>query len=259
MAEQWVRSFFDPKWYTVEWDPQSKSARVTSKVTGRTEAVSGPTRGGKMYVDEARLQAIKERLTAPTPEELAAIPPESEWGPPPEQGGFGYGMHYFGTPPQAAPTEPVAPPPPPLLPPQTPFELPFEYARPYTPAPEWRAPAPSLPPAPPPPERVPEQVPVEGVTPAEPKPPIKEPSKGPAGFEREVAVPIGFSLPSVDRLMELWQEVSGREAPEMREYFQHPQFGRVLAGKVPMWMAADPVWRLFLLRLGLLQQRVGEQ
>ena len=47
-------------------------------------------------------------------------------------------------------------------------------------------------------------------------------------------------------------DITGEENPQLKEYFASPQFQSILSGNVPMWMSADPVWRLYLTRLGLL-------
>ncbi len=139
---------------------------------------------------------------------------------------------------------------------------------PKSPAPEWRQPytppsPPTIePPAPPPPETITGPVPVEGVTPPEtpaPETPRPQEPRGPGGFEREVPLPVGFSLPTPERLSEIWQEVMGRPATEEeRRYFQTPQFLRVLTGRIPMWQAADPIWRRFFQLLGIIRNRVEE-
>lgn len=119
------------------------------------------------------------------------------------------------------------------------------------------------PPAPPPPEAIRGPVPVEGVTPApaEEEKPAAPPGlpRGPGGFERVVPVPVGFALPTPERLAEIWREVTGRAPTEEEQrYFASPQFQRYLAGRIPMWMAADPIWRRFFQLVGLIRKRLEE-
>jgi hypothetical protein len=57
-------------------------------------------------------------------------------------------------------------------------------------------------------------------------------------------------------LLEIWREVGGTSLVperEFRAWLEHPQGQRVLAGRIPMWMAADPIYRLWLMRAGLLR------
>ncbi|WP_169802208.1 hypothetical protein [Neomoorella mulderi] len=95
-----------------------------------------------------------------------------------------------------------------------------------------------------------------GQKPAETSGPAQDvQEKGPGGFVEQVALPTA-AVPSVDELYRIYKEVTGgKESPEIREYLASPQFQSVLGGKVPMWMSADPVWRLYLMRLGYLPGR----
>lgn len=117
-----------------------------------------------------------------------------------------------------------------------------------------------LPPAPPPPPKVETEPTVSPeIKPAEP-PVEKLPAgvrRGQAGFEA-VAAPV--TAPSVEDLLAQYEAVfgpqTGRAREYVREYLGSPHFQRVMGGAVPMWMAADPLWRLYLHRLGLLRGAV---
>lgn len=121
-------------------------------------------------------------------------------------------------------------------------------------------------PAPTPPPKVEVEPKVGGVQPA-PASPEPEPEKlpegvrrGQAGFERVVA-PI--RTPDVDELLKIYEgvfgPVEGRQEEYVRQYLASPYFQRVLGGAVPVWMSADPLWRLYLHRLGLLRDAVGRK
>lgn len=76
-------------------------------------------------------------------------------------------------------------------------------------------------------------------------------SRTPFGFAEYVG-PIG-SVPTVDELYNLYKQVAGgQEDQAVRDYLASPDFQSVLGGTVPFWMQADPVWRLYLQRLGML-------
>jgi hypothetical protein len=63
----------------------------------------------------------------------------------------------------------------------------------------------------------------------------------------------------VDELYNIYKQVvGGEENPAIREYLASPQFQSVLGGNIPMWMSADPIWRLYLMRLGLLGSNTNE-
>jgi hypothetical protein len=88
---------------------------------------------------------------------------------------------------------------------------------------------------------------------------------GAGGFMMEA--PLAAVAPSVEDLLAQYEAVfgpqEGRAREYAREYLASPYFQRVLGGAVPMWMQADPLWRLYLHRLGLLRQaverRLGEE
>ncbi|MGQ9698528.1 MAG: hypothetical protein ACUVRO_11120 [Armatimonadota bacterium] len=84
--------------------------------------------------------------------------------------------------------------------------------------------------------------------------------RGQAGFEY-TAVPV--VAPSVEDLLKIYKEVfgpqEGAQEEYVRQYLGGPEFWRVLSGAVPVWMEADPLWRLYLHRLGLLQNAVGRR
>ncbi|AYO30859.1 hypothetical protein D2962_09730 [Biomaibacter acetigenes] len=76
-------------------------------------------------------------------------------------------------------------------------------------------------------------------------------SRTPSGFAEYVG-PIA-NVPTVDELYNLYKQVTGgQEDQAVRDYLASPDFQSVLGGTVPFWMQADPVWRLYLQRLGML-------
>jgi hypothetical protein len=76
-------------------------------------------------------------------------------------------------------------------------------------------------------------------------------SRTPSGFAEYVG-PIA-NVPTVDELYNLYKQVTGgQEDQAVRDYLASPDFQSVLGGTVPFWMQADPVWRLYLQRLGIL-------
>lgn len=83
--------------------------------------------------------------------------------------------------------------------------------------------------------------------------------KGPSGFTVRAEQPMTLVAPSVDELYNIYKQVvGGQENPAIREYLASPQFQSVLGGNIPMWMSADPIWRLYLIRLGLLDGGTNE-
>lgn len=83
--------------------------------------------------------------------------------------------------------------------------------------------------------------------------------KGPSGFTVRAEQPTTLTAPSVDELYNIYKQVvGGEENPAIREYLASPQFQSVLGGNIPMWMSADPIWRLYLMRLGLLGSNTNE-
>lgn len=138
----------------------------------------------------------------------------------------------------------------------------------YYPPIQWTPP--QLPPLPklevtPPPTPVKiEQPPKVEVPAGQPQPETSGPTqdvqeKGPGGFVEQVAPPT-VAAPSVDELYRIYKEVTGgKENEAVRQYLASPQFQSVLGGRVPMWMSADPVWRLYLIRLGYLPRSQSDQ
>ncbi|GLI16556.1 hypothetical protein MTHERMOG20_10100 [Moorella thermoacetica] len=132
----------------------------------------------------------------------------------------------------------------------------------YYPPIQWTPP--QLPPLPklevtPPPTPVKiEQPPKIEVPAGQPQPETPGPTqdvqeKGPGGFVERLAPPMA-AVPSVDELYRIYKEVTGgKENEAVRQYLASPQFQSVLGGRVPMWMSADPIWRLYLMRLGYLK------
>lgn len=123
--------------------------------------------------------------------------------------------------------------------------------------PQFQMPTPT-----PPPSVGPEPVVGPEVKPVEP-PAERLPAgvrRGQAGFEA-AATPV--VAPSVDDLLAQYESVFGPQEGRAREYAQEyltsPYFGRVMGGAVPFWMQADPLWRLYLHRLGLLQDAVARR
>jgi len=82
--------------------------------------------------------------------------------------------------------------------------------------------------------------------------------EGPAGFVfpgvgQGVGLPTA-AAPSPDATYNLWKRLSGgQDNPQMQAYFQSPDWQSVVAGNIPLWMAADPVFRTLLLRLGYMK------
>ncbi|WP_231115224.1 hypothetical protein [Neomoorella thermoacetica] len=102
------------------------------------------------------------------------------------------------------------------------------------------------------------EVPVEQKPAETPAPAQEQMQQGPGGFVEQVT-PLA-TAPSVDDLYKLYKEITGgKESPEIREYLASPQFQSVLSGRVPMWMSADPIWRLYLMRLGYLPRSQSDQ
>lgn len=104
---------------------------------------------------------------------------------------------------------------------------------------------------------------LQGITPAEDvqaAQPQEQPKSAlpstPGGFvQQAAALPY---LPSVDKLYDLYKQVFGKEDEGIKAYLASPQFQGILSGgAVPMWMQADPLWRLYLARLGVLR-RLGQ-
>ncbi|MGB9792122.1 MAG: hypothetical protein ACPLTR_06030, partial [Thermacetogeniaceae bacterium] len=81
-------------------------------------------------------------------------------------------------------------------------------------------------------------------------------SQGAAGFTYQASAPP--VLPTVDKLLETYRQVFGRSDQDVEQYLQSPEFQSVLRGNVPMWMEADPLWRQYLLQLGI-SRRLQEQ
>jgi len=71
-----------------------------------------------------------------------------------------------------------------------------------------------------------------------------------AGFAQYVS-PIA-SVPTSDELYELYKQMTGGQENEaVRQYLNSADFQSVLGGQIPLWMQTDPVWRVYLQRLGL--------
>ena len=101
--------------------------------------------------------------------------------------------------------------------------------------------------------------PAEDVAAAQPAPeqPASALPRTASGFVQQyVGVPY---LPSVDKLFDIYQQVFGKSADEQtQQYLVGPQFQGVLrGGAIPLWMSSDPLWRLYLAKLGVLQ-RLGQ-
>ncbi|BCV23294.1 hypothetical protein [Gelria sp. Kuro-4] len=82
-------------------------------------------------------------------------------------------------------------------------------------------------------------------------PPVEEKdrlSKGPGGFVERIT-PLA-NVPSVEELYNLYKDVTGQESEAVKQYLGSQQFQGVLGGAIPLWMRNDPVWRLYLTRLG---------
>lgn len=61
------------------------------------------------------------------------------------------------------------------------------------------------------------------------------------------------AVPTVESLFDVYKQVFGRGGEQERAYLASPQFQGILqSGNVPMWMSADPLWRLYLIRIGVL-------
>lgn len=116
-----------------------------------------------------------------------------------------------------------------------------------------------------PPAKVETEPTVEGVEPAEP--PKAEEKKLPAGVRSGRAgfesVMSSVAAPSVDDLLKTYESVfgpqEGKAEEYARQYLTSPYFQRVLGGAVPMWMSADPLWHVYLQRLGLLKDAVEKR
>lgn len=76
-----------------------------------------------------------------------------------------------------------------------------------------------------------------------------------AGFLEQANKAPDYILPSAEKLLNTFKEIYGTDlSQDMQEYLQSPEFQGVLqSGRVPWHMAADPITRLALMRLGLLQ------
>jgi hypothetical protein len=60
------------------------------------------------------------------------------------------------------------------------------------------------------------------------------------------------SMPSVDKLFNLYKQVFGQGDQQVQAYLGGPQFqGMLHGGRVPLWMASDPMWRSYFQKLGL--------
>lgn len=101
--------------------------------------------------------------------------------------------------------------------------------------------------------------PAEDIKAAQPQEQPKDVLPRTAGGFVQPYAPLPY-LPSVDRLFDLYEQVFGKKPDEqVRAYLTGPQFQGVLqGGTVPMWMSSDPLWRLYLARLGVLR-RLGQQ
>ncbi len=86
---------------------------------------------------------------------------------------------------------------------------------------------------------------------------------GPSGFTEQYDAPTA-PMPSVDQLYKTYTDMAG-ENQGMRDYLASPQFqGLWQSGNIPYWMLSDPVWRNYLVKVGLLNwdalaRRMGQQ
>jgi len=101
--------------------------------------------------------------------------------------------------------------------------------------------------------------PAEDVKAAQPQEQPREAlPKGPGGFVQQLT-PLPY-LPSVDKLYDLYKQVFGKEDEQAKVYLAGPEFQGILrSGVVPLWMRSDPLWRLYLQRLGVISARLGQQ
>ena len=82
-------------------------------------------------------------------------------------------------------------------------------------------------------------------------------SIGIGGYNRAgTALP---TLPSVDSMYSLYKQINGgRDDKGIYQYLSSPEFQGILqSGQIPMWQSADPTWRLFYARLGMLSPSGG--
>lgn len=103
-----------------------------------------------------------------------------------------------------------------------------------------------------------ERVETKGVTPPEAREQKREErSELPVGTSGFV-FPVGAAVAvSPEALYSEWKKVFGREDEGARQYLSSEQFRSVLQGNVPLWMYTDPLWRLFLQRVGVIPSASG--
>lgn len=88
--------------------------------------------------------------------------------------------------------------------------------------------------------------------PSAPTAPANVRAGGPSGFTEQFTAPT-VAMPSVDKLYQTYQEVFGRQDQGARDYLNSPQFqGMWQSGNIPLWMLSDPLWRNYLVKIGLL-------
>jgi hypothetical protein len=77
-------------------------------------------------------------------------------------------------------------------------------------------------------------------------------AKSAAGFASRESPSFVSGVPSVDQLYSVYEKTFGKpQNPEaVRQYLGSEDFQSVLGGTVPMWMSANPTWKLYLQRLG---------
>ncbi len=133
----------------------------------------------------------------------------------------------------------------------------------------WQPPQINLPSVPPPPTLTTQPAPetisntpeVEGVTSA--PPPVTTPTeklpKGTSGFLLIGGTPVSGTLPTAEDLYNIYKRTIGENAA-VKDYLNTPQFRGILSsGNVPLWMASDPTWQVYLRQLGVLSDAIRER
>lgn len=86
---------------------------------------------------------------------------------------------------------------------------------------------------------------------------VEDVKQSPGGFVYTKAVI--NNAPDADSLYRRYKELTGRDDASIKQFLSSKQFKNILKTGVPMWMAADSVWKSFFKDLGVSPDSLSRQ